>query len=247
MVAVENVPLIFTLPVYEPGARKVVSTLMVIVTDPPMAMLLVGAVALSQFPPLVVVDEMPNVVAALPGLVRMEVVVTTPTPGPFDNVTVEGFAARLSTPVTVSGRDVVALRGGLLLSLTVKKTGNVPTVAGVPDIMPPLLNVNPGGTPDWVQVYGAVPPVAESDVLYAKPTVPDGNCAVVIVSGEVATPEPTVILSNPIPLVAPLKLTEYAVPVKVTPTELQQLYGSTPSQKAPLATDSVLSTLPFLS
>src|ERR1035438_3209176 len=209
------------------------------VTDPPMPMLLVGAVALSQLPPLEVEDEMPKLVAALPGLVRMEVVVTLPPPGVFDNVTVEGFTARLSTPVTfvtVSGRDVVALRGGLLLSLTVKKTGNVPTEVGVPDIMPPLLNVNPGGTPDWVQVYGAVPPVAESDALYAKPTVPDGNCAVVIFSGEGATAELTVLLSNPIPLVAPLKLTEYAVPVKVTPMELQQLYGSTPSQKAPLAT-----------
>src|ERR1035438_664415 len=117
------------------------------VTDPPMPMLLVGAVALSQLPPLEVEDEMPKLVAALPGLVRMEVVVTLPPPGVFDNVTVEGFAARLSTPLTVSGRDATAVSGGLLLSLTVDRKSTVPGVEGMPDIAPPLEKVKDSSSP----------------------------------------------------------------------------------------------------
>jgi hypothetical protein len=150
--AVEAEPVSVTFPGYEPGARWVVSTRIVMLTDPFGLMVLVGAVALSQFPPLAVVTEMVNVVGALPVLVRVAKAATTPAPEPFDNVTVEGLTPRISPPlVTVRGRDVVALSGGLLLSLTVKETRNVPTEVGVP-IMPPVVNVNPGGSPAVDQV-----------------------------------------------------------------------------------------------
>jgi len=89
-------------------------------------------------------------------------------------------------------------------------------VAGVPDIEP-LVTVNPGGNPVAVQVYGVVPPVAESGALYTVPTEPGSSDVVVMTSGGVATLEPSVILSNPMKFAAPLKFTDRAVPVNWTP------------------------------
>src|SRR6185437_6285008 len=54
-----------------------------------------------------------------------------------------------------------------------------PLVVGVPDRMPPVLRVRPGGSvpPVVVKVYGAVPPVAANVCRYATPFVPGGNAA----------------------------------------------------------------------
>ena len=85
-----------------PGRRCDVSTLMVMGTDPLTPMVLVGAVALSQFPPLRVVDEMVNEVPALPKLFSVELPVTIPDPEPFGSDTLEGLALRLSVPTIVN-------------------------------------------------------------------------------------------------------------------------------------------------
>jgi hypothetical protein len=59
---------------------------------------------------------------------------------------------------------------GLLevLSTTVTVTELVPTSVGVPAITPPELSRRPCGSapPETVHVYGAVPPIAISDVEY---------------------------------------------------------------------------------
>jgi hypothetical protein len=89
-------------------------------------------------------------------------------------------------------------------------------VVGVPDIEP-LVTVDPGGNPVAVQVYGVVPPVAESGALYPTPTVPAGSDVVVMTSGGVATLVPSVILSNVMKSAAPLKFTDLAVPGNWTP------------------------------
>ena len=74
----------------------------VMVTDPPAPMVFVGAEALSQFPPDWVVDEMVNVVAAVPELVSVEVVVAgVLDPEPFDSDTVEGLTVRLAAALAI--------------------------------------------------------------------------------------------------------------------------------------------------
>ena len=123
--------------------------------------------------------------------------------------------------------------------MTVRETEYVPAVVGVPEMAPPV-TVNPGGNPVAVQVYGVVPPVAESGALYPTPTVPAVSDAVVMRSGEVATLVPSVILSNPMPFVVPPKFTDLAVPLNVTPIFCQQLKGwFDPLQNKPVATREI--------
>jgi hypothetical protein len=67
-------------------------------------------------------------------------------------------------------------------TLTVKF--DVPIVVGVPEITPAVDSVKPAGNvpPASAHVYGATPPDAARVALYATPTVPPANDAVVIVS-----------------------------------------------------------------
>jgi hypothetical protein len=64
-----------------------------------------------------------------------------------------------------------------LLSVTRTVTAKLPAWVGVPLKAPLLLNTMPAGSaPDTrAKLYGAVPPVAESVVLYALPTVAAGT------------------------------------------------------------------------
>jgi hypothetical protein len=69
---------------------------------------------------------------------------------------------------------------GVVASVTVTVTGNVPLEAGVPVIAPEVvLMVNGDGSPVADHVNGVVPPVATTVVLYAKPTAPLGSAVVV--------------------------------------------------------------------
>src|SRR5262245_38766261 len=55
---------------------------------------------------------------------------------------------------------------------------------GVPAITPgPAVSVSPGGRVPLAidQVYGGVPPVADSPAVYARPSIPDGSAVVVTV------------------------------------------------------------------
>ena len=58
----------------------------------------------------------------------------------------------------------------------------VPRVVGVPLILPPELNVSPAGNEpaDRLYVYGAKPPLTETDALYAESFVADVSDVVVI-------------------------------------------------------------------
>ena len=81
--------------------------------------------------------------------------------------------------------NFVAVR--LLLSVTLRVAEfGPPAVVGVPEITPLELSDRPGGNvPEaMVQVYGAVPPVADSVCEYAKPTLPFCKVFVVIARGE---------------------------------------------------------------
>ena len=85
---------------------------MVMGTDPPTPMVLVVADALSQFPPVTVVDEIANVVPAVPKLLSVELPVTIPDPEPLIRGTTPGFALRLSTPRMVNVTGMATLMHG---------------------------------------------------------------------------------------------------------------------------------------
>ena len=60
----------------------------------------------------------------------------------------------------------------------------VPTVVGVPEMMPPRSTLRPGGRPDATDhVHGSWPPLAVSATAYGAATLPAGRLVVVIVSG----------------------------------------------------------------
>jgi hypothetical protein len=89
-------------------------------------------------------------------------------------VAVDEFTVMLSACVAVAE----------LASVTSATKLHVPAVVGVPDIVPLVLSVRPGGKlPDCVQEYGVVPPVAVNAAVYVVPAVPVGSDVVVIVSG----------------------------------------------------------------
>jgi uncharacterized membrane protein len=79
----------------------------------------------------------------------------------------------------------VMLCAGELASVTLTVNEAVPAAVGVPLICPALLSVNPtGNAPEDIdQLYGAVPPLAESVAAYAVCTVPEGNELTAIASG----------------------------------------------------------------
>jgi hypothetical protein len=73
-----------------------------------------------------------------------------------------------------------------LASVTVTVTGEQPTVVGVPVIVAVVgvvcVNIRPGGSdPLWLNVYGAVPPLAVRISLYGTPGVAVGSMAGVTV------------------------------------------------------------------
>ena len=69
----------------------------------------------------------------------------------------------LRPPETVRLMLAVATCCGLLASLTVKVTPVVPAAVGVPEMAPvELFKDRPAGRPVAVQVYGDVPPTADS-------------------------------------------------------------------------------------
>ena len=83
---------------------------------------------------------------------------------------------------TRSANAFVAVFAGIEESVTVNVTLLVPAAVGVPVICPvPALIVKPAGNPAACQLYGPVPPATASAALYALPTPPSGNDAVVIV------------------------------------------------------------------
>lgn len=79
---------------------------------------------------------------------------------------------------------LVALCGvGVPESATVTFTVLVPAAVGVPVICPVLgLMLSPAGNPVADQLYGCMPPSADTAALYAVPTVPLGSVAVVMES-----------------------------------------------------------------
>ena len=72
---------------------------------------------------------------------------------------------------------LVAVCGGLTLSLTVTVNEKLPGVVGVPLNTPPEESVKPFGIPvgGAFHVYGGVPPVAVSDRVYDSPTTAAGS------------------------------------------------------------------------
>jgi len=77
----------------------------------------------------------------------------------------------------VSDAFAVALDASVSVILTV----DVPVAVGVPEIKPPLLIVNPAGSPVAVQTYGVVPLAPASVTLYAAPCTASGSDVVEIV------------------------------------------------------------------
>jgi hypothetical protein len=72
---------------------------------------------------------------------------------------------------------------GAVESFTVMATVAVPAAVGVPEIVPVELPIdNPLGSPLAPNLYGVVPPVAATLLLYAEPTVPLDSEVVVIES-----------------------------------------------------------------
>src|SRR5580692_1748306 len=73
-----------------------------------------------------------------------------------------------------------------LLSVTCTPNDCVPGVLGVPAIAPPEeIDSPPGSEPELIEKeYGGTPPVAATPAPYPVPTVPGGNCVVVIDRGE---------------------------------------------------------------
>ena len=65
------------------------------------------------------------------------------------------------------------------MSVAVTEKVLVPLVVGVPESVPPVAREIPAGSTPLVtvQVYGAVPPEAVNDVLYAMASRPVGNVA----------------------------------------------------------------------
>ena len=105
--------------------------------------------------------------------------------------------ALYATPTTPLGSDavVIARTGaivndncleavrfvGVVESVTVMLTVNVPLEPGVPVIAPEVaLMANGDGSPVALQANGVLPPEAATGALYAKPTAPLGSDAVVI-------------------------------------------------------------------
>jgi hypothetical protein len=68
----------------------------------------------------------------------------------------------------------------LVESVTVMTTVLVPPAAGVPVICPAALIVRFAGKPVALNVYGAVPPLAVTDVVYGAPATPLGSDVVLI-------------------------------------------------------------------
>jgi hypothetical protein len=81
---------------------------------------------------------------------------------------------------------LVTLAGGVAESVSCAVNEKVPAALGVPEILPVLvLSARPVGNEPLArdQVYGCVPPLADSPEEYATPTLPPGSDEVVICSG----------------------------------------------------------------
>ncbi len=108
--------------------------------------------------------------------------------------------ALYATPDSPLGRPLVVIDSGAAAMITVKDCELVPpaesftcrvnvedpAAAGVPETAPVLLfNASPPGSVPAVivHVYGAVPPLAPTVVLYAVPAAPLGSDVVVIATG----------------------------------------------------------------
>ena len=72
-------------------------------------------------------------------------------------------------------------------SVTLRVKVDDPPAVGVPEIPPPLPSTKPVGRApaDTAQVYGEVPPVADTEEPYTAPTVPFGSEVVVMDTGTV--------------------------------------------------------------
>jgi hypothetical protein len=99
----------------------------------------------------------------------------------------------------------------LLAPVTRTVKVEVPAVVGVPLIAPPVDRERPAGRgpEETDQLYGCVPPVAASVLLYAVPTVPAGKGLAVEIVGAAAalTVRLTDRVEFPVPLVVFVKVT----------------------------------------
>jgi hypothetical protein len=160
-------------------------------------------------------------------------------------------------------RFAVLVSAGELESVIFTVNDDVPAVIGVPIICPALLNVSPtGNAPEDIdQLYGAVPPLAESVAKYAVPTCPPTKDEVVIwtgvapavaiamlklfvvlCAGELASVTLTVNEAVPaavgVPLICPALLS--VSPTGNAPEDIDQLYGAVP----PLAESAAAYAVP---
>ena len=86
-------------------------------------------------------------------------------------------------PVLLIVQEKLAEPVAAAASFAVAVVEYVPAVVGVPEIRPvEALMLNPAGRPVAVQVYGAVPPLADICRLLAVPTVPDCEPGLVTVT-----------------------------------------------------------------
>ena len=77
---------------------------------------------------------------------------------------------------------------GVVESVTFTVKLKEPDAVGVPEIVPADDNVSPPGKAPalMLQLYGVVPPLAASVVVYAVPTCPEGTETVLICTGVTA-------------------------------------------------------------
>jgi hypothetical protein len=107
---------------------------------------------------------------------------------------VTGVAA---AAIVILSDFVAACAVGVVESITFMVKPNVPEAVGVPEIAPvEAFRLSPGGNEDEIsdQLYGVVPPPANTAALYAVFCRPFGNDVVVIVTG--VTDVVTVMLSD---------------------------------------------------
>src|SRR5512134_3616853 len=127
-------------------------------------------------------DQLYGVVPPVAARVWLYAVPTVP-PGRLD---VEIVGATCAAAIAME-RARVEERPLLPVTWTVKL--DVPTVVGVPLIVPPVDRLSPAGRlpAETDQLYGVVPPVAARVWLYAVPTVPPGRLDVEIVGATAVT------------------------------------------------------------
>jgi hypothetical protein len=141
---------------------------------------------------------------------------------------------------TLIETTAVCICPGTALSFTATVKVEVPFVVGVPEITPALESVRPAGRlPEGsVHVYPGVPPVAESDALYAVPACAAASDAELIVSLLAATSIDTLALcvctGDPLSRTATVKL---LVPLAVGVPEITPALESvSPAGRLPEAT-----------